>query len=233
MVDIYSLFKREEKVEISDGTNKIEVLLKKPNVGEEEKISKETSKSRDTVVSDAMNNATTQNEIKSIIQNMTEENKYNYILNNEEYSQRNVMDIAPIGDRNIMIPEEITAGEDEFIVKWRKKRLEEVKKLPVNELEDKIRTLMIDLRGMLIASDVYNKNLLLYTVRKLDGTRLFKSMEDLNNIDTETFNLLKDKISKFVNKLSQQEIRKAAQEESFLSSTESGKSTTDSPPTKI
>lgn len=230
-MDIYGLFKRELKITIDDDQgNSVELIIIKPNIGNDDKIATAMAKAREEAIEEIKKSETVRSEIETMLGTMDKEAIIAFIVSNEEPFRRSKTDIAPIGDRDDMSEDEIAKKEEEFVQSWRDKRTEELKGVPLEEATEMVRNLITDIRATLKAGDAYGKNLLLYCIRDLNGKRIFKNIDDVCKLDRRTFDKLLSEANKFIESLTQQDIRKGAQEKNFLSSTESEKSTESSQP---
>jgi hypothetical protein len=228
-MDIFNLYRREQTIvhETPEG-EKITLIIAKPTRGDKEKIFKEMNKSRDEAEKEVKENPALSKSIEDITKAYSRDEQVNVILNNEEAQQMQSSDLFPIGDRATMTEEQIDMSEKEFALKWREKRKVQLEELSDDEIFTKTKNIFIESNGLIAAGEMYAKQILLYCVFDEQHNRIFKSIDDIGKLDDIMFNWLRSEMDKFSEMLTQKDIRKAVQNNAFLSSTESVKNTTGS-----
>ena len=228
-MDIFSLYRRETTVthETPDG-EKITLIIAKPTRGDKEKIFKEMYKIRNETEQEAKESPLLSRNMEELTKGYTRTEQTEVILNNEEAQQIQNSDLFPIGNRTQMSEEEIAVAEKELLSKWRVKRTEQLTELTDEEIFEKTKNIFIESHSLVAAGEMYSKQTMLYCVYDEKHKRVFKNIDDIDKLDEIMFNWLRAEIETFMQMLTQKDIRKAVQDKSFLSSTESEKSTTDS-----
>jgi len=234
-MDIYKLYRREKKISIKDDQgNQLNLILVKPNIGEKEKILTAFTEAKAEAAREIRKSDALMEELNKYIKTLAIEGRVEFLLNNEQSAQEQFSDIVPIGERENMTDEEIKEKEKEFLDKWRAKRKEELTKLSEEDIDSLTRNALIEIRSMLSATEVYNKSLIVYTVRDEKYKQVFRSSEDVDRIqDEEVYNTLKKECNDFIQMYSQKEIRKGAQSKDFLPPSESENNSGGSPTTTI
>lgn len=229
MVDIFSLYQSETRIEHTtpDG-KKLTLILNKPSIGVKEKVVRAMGLAKDEAEKELLDNAYALKLLEETVNSYAKTEKVDFILLNDKMQQEQSSDLFPIGDREAMSEEDIKKGEEEYLKSWAEKHAQSLALLNDEELFSKVKTILIESRSIMAASEAYTKHMLLYCVLDENHRRVFKNLDDVERLDEIVFQWLKKELDAFVAMLSQKEVRKAVQEKSFLAPTESARSTTDS-----
>jgi len=229
MVDIYSLYQAETRIEhTTPDSKKLTLILNKPSIGVKEKVVRAMGLAKDEAEKELLDNAYALKLLEETVNSYTKYEKVDFVLLNDRMQQEQSSDLFPIGDRESMSEEAIKQGEDEYLKSWLEKHKKELALLSNEELFSKVKNILVESRSIMAASEAYTKHMLLYCVLDENHKRVFKNLDDVERLDEIVFQWLKKELDSFVAMLSQKEVRKALQEKSFLAPTESARNTTDS-----
>jgi hypothetical protein len=229
MVDIYSLYQSETRIEhTTPDSKKLTLILNKPSIGVKEKVVRAMGLAKDEAEKELLDNAYALKLLGETVNSYAKTEKVDFILLNDKMQQEQSSDLFPIGDREAMSEEDIKKGEEEYLKSWAEKHAQSLALLNDEELFSKVKTILIESRSIMAASEAYTKHMLLYCVLDENHRRVFKNLDDVERLDEIVFQWLKKELDAFVAMLSQKEVRKAVQEKSFLAPTESARNTTDS-----
>ena len=165
-IGLFDLYKREKIVELKDEKNSVKIKLVKMNPFEsrealnafEEEVKKQLAEARETEGNEHL--------LAKSLENIGKEQLIEAILGIEEVDFKGNVDLLPILNEDSLSKEELEKKYSEFVVDWRKKRQEELKKDKIEALKERQTDILINTMVRNNAYDtVFNDYCLTYMCR--------------------------------------------------------------------
>lgn len=231
-VDIFALYQREKKIRITDNEERytdilIKKLTQKDRAATVALFNRRLTEEKNRLIKDAI----TQQNIRDSISLFTKEQIIGGIIEIEKHARKAIADIFPVDKEEELSKAEREKKQEEEYEKWhgvREKQLGEKEKIELEELLSELRTSTL---ATIQASLIFDLACIAYMCYDPEtGERIFKDYEEVEKVlDKRIIERLVAEISPLRTAEGDQNVRRLAESEDFLSNGGSASGSTDSP----
>jgi hypothetical protein len=217
-VSIFSLYEREKKVSFTDKSgNTVDVLFVKMTQGEitnSLEIYNKTLREQRKLIQD---NNYEISDIKKMLEVLSDIEIASNVVEIESVYRKQYYDLYPVEDETEKTQEQKTKERDDIFAKWKNERLEELKKIPVEDLKKRLIDLQVESLASIRASIMLN-NYCIASMAVDPETRekIFKSADEVQLVkDKSIIEKCLEIVNDFRYNINEQIVRVEAQSPNF------------------